>query len=69
MPANHVLCFNKNRIFGEDLVQVKCISISATWDDVRSKAVVLLLLLKLFIVCPIICGGSVFGHCFVMQFT
>ena len=34
----------------------------------RSKVVVLLLLLKLFIVAPIICGGSVFGPCFVMQY-
>ena len=31
---------------------------------VHSKAVVLLLLIFLFIVAPIVCGGSVFGHCF-----
>ena len=48
------------------------LSISVTWGAVRSKAVVLLLLLllllKLFIVGPIVCGGSVFCHCFVMQY-
>ena len=32
-----------------------------------SKVEVLLLLLKLFIVAPIICAGSVFGPCFVIH--
>ena len=32
----------------------------------RSKAVVLLLLIHAFIVSPIVCGGSVFGPSFVV---
>ena len=34
---------------------------------VRSKVVVLLLLIYFFIVAPIVCAGSVFGSCFVIQ--
>ena len=35
---------------------------------VRSKVVVLLLVILLFIVVSIVCGGSVFGPCFVIYY-
>ena len=35
--------------------------------DVRYKAVVLLLLIRCF-AAPVVCGCSVFGTCFVMQY-
>ena len=39
-----------------------------TQAAVRSKAVVCVVLDSLFIEAPIVCGGSLFGPCFVMQY-
>ena len=70
LRAKHFLCFNNcySRIFYEDLLPLKCIY--------SPKLLRLLSDLKRwfcyvdsqFIVAPIVCGGTAFCPCFVMQY-
>ena len=68
MRTGQLLCFN-SRILGEDLVPVKCIEAPGGLDCRLfyggGSGVVDLFI----IVVPIVCGGSVFGPCFVQCFV
>ena len=68
MQAGQLLCFNNVRIWCEGLVPVGCIW-ALRWlrllSALRGGSVVGD---SLFVVLPIVCGGSVFGPCFVIQY-
>ena len=69
LRAKTFVCFNNcySRIFCEDLLPVKCIyspKLLRLLSDLKRGSVIVD---SQFIVAPIVCGGTAFCPCFVMQ--